>query len=93
MAQDGAAAARSGNAKINSKAPRATPRGSRPKPDTVVAAARSHLPRINEEAAEAAAAEVEAVAMALDPVRAQLEGRTVRKVIVIAGKLINIVAN
>jgi leucyl-tRNA synthetase len=36
---------------------------------------------------------VEAAAMDLDPVQAQLEGRTVRKVIVVPGKLINIVAN
>ncbi len=36
---------------------------------------------------------VEEAAMALEPVKAQLEGRTLRKVIVVPGKLVNIVAN
>ena len=36
---------------------------------------------------------VKAKALELDNVRAQLEGKTVRKVIVVKNKLINIVAN
>ena len=36
---------------------------------------------------------VEEAAMALEPVKAQLEGRTLRKIIVVPGKLVNIVAN
>ena len=37
--------------------------------------------------------ELEAMAMADDSVKAQIDGKTVRKVIVVPGKLVNIVAN
>ena len=64
MELDGAAVARNGNGVegASSKAPRATPSRSRPKPDTAAVAARNHRPQTNEEAAEAAAAAGAAVA-------------------------------
>ena len=60
---------------------------------TIVAQVNGKLRGRIEVPADADDASIEAIARELPPVQAQLEGRTVRKVIVVPGKLINIVAN
>ena len=60
---------------------------------TIVAQVNGKLRGRIEVPADADDASIETIARELPPVQAQLEGRTVRKVIVVPGKLINIVAN